>query len=108
MQALSTPNQDLLIDALARTSPGARTVTPEGSFLAWIDFTAWDLPGSASDFFMARAGAALNLGIYFGPELGRWTRLNFGCPPELLATALDQMASAIDKFRQERAGDHER
>lgn len=90
-----TANRDLLADLLARQLPEARCIPAEGSFLAWIDFTALYLPAPAAEFFLESGRVALSAGTDFGRGLEHWARLNFGCTPETLTLAVDRMAAAV-------------
>lgn len=88
-------NRDLLAQRLATLLPGARMIPAEGSFLAWIDFRALELPCPAAEFFLENARVALSGGAEFGAGLEGWARLNYGCTPELLDQALHRMAQAV-------------
>ncbi|WP_370553448.1 MalY/PatB family protein [Edwardsiella tarda] len=83
-------NRDHL-SARINAMPGLRTVSVEGSYLAWIDASA--LPVEQPQAFFERAGVGLSDGADFGAP--RFVRLNFGCRRALLDQALDRMAQAI-------------
>ncbi|MDG2404813.1 MAG: PatB family C-S lyase [Paracoccaceae bacterium] len=92
--------RDMLTDELARKIPRARMIPPEGSFLAWIDFTGCDLPSHAATFFLQHARVALSCGTEFDEDLGHHARLNYGCTTQVLAEALDRMAIAVAQNSQ--------
>jgi len=70
---------------------------PEGTFLLWLDFRALGLtPDDLTRFLRHEAGWALTRGIAFGPEGAGFGRLNIACPRARLATALDQLARALN------------
>jgi cystathionine beta-lyase len=89
-------------DFLAERLPGARYRIPEGTYLAWIDLSAYcgRKPG-ASDALVRRlsreAGVMLEAGSLFGPEGEGYVRLNFACPRSILAEGLERVAAAIEK-----------
>jgi len=95
VQAQLGANRDDLGAFLAARMPKARMLAPEAGFLAWIDFTALNLPGPAAEFFLRNARVALSSGLDFGAGLDGWARLNYGCAPALLAAALNRMAAAL-------------
>jgi cystathionine beta-lyase len=87
-------NRRLLADLLRERLPQVRYTPPEGTYLAWLDCRALDLPVSAGAFFLERAGVAL----IDGPECGSpgegHVRLNFATPRPVLTTVVDRMAAA--------------
>jgi cystathionine beta-lyase len=88
-------NRRLLADLLADRLPGVRYTPPEGTYLAWLDCRELDLPASAGDFFLERAGVALVDGPECGaPGVGH-VRLNFATPRPLLTAIVDRMAAAV-------------
>jgi cystathionine beta-lyase len=88
-------NRRLLAELLADRLPGIGYTPPEGTYLAWLDCRGLDLPGSAGDFFLQRAGVAL----VDGPECGSpgqgHVRLNFATPRAVVTTIVDRMAAAV-------------
>ena len=74
---------------------GIRCVTPEASYLMWMD-CAEVLPagGNAEEFFL-EAGVALTGGVAFGGDAAT-ARLNFGCRRETLDEGLARMEAAIN------------
>lgn len=88
-------NRDYLMQFAAERLPGVRMVLPEATYLAWLDFRAADLGEDPHQFFLKRAGVALNESAAFGPGSQGFARLNFGCPRSTLAEALERMARAL-------------
>jgi cystathionine beta-lyase len=62
----------------------------EATYLAWIDARGLGVPDPQA--FFEAAGVGLSDGREFG--LPGWLRLNFGCPPALLESALERMRRA--------------
>lgn len=75
--------------------PGLHTTPVEATYLAWIDCTGLMAARGISDpvRFFEEAGVGLSDGRDFG--LPGFVRLNFGCPPERLAQALERMRRAV-------------
>jgi cysteine-S-conjugate beta-lyase len=87
-------NRRLLADLLTERLPQVRYTVPEGTFLAWLDCRALELPVSAGAFFLERAGVALIDGPECGSPGAGHVRLNFATPRPVLATMVDRMAAA--------------
>jgi cystathionine beta-lyase len=68
---------------------------PEGTYLAWLDCSALDLPGGPQAFFLERARVALNDGADFGPPGRGHVRLNFATTAPILEEILARMAGAV-------------
>jgi cystathionine beta-lyase len=89
-------NRDHVARFVAEQMPGVSMVAPEGTYLAWLDCRAADLPGSDPfAFFLERARVALNDGALFGRNGQGFARLNFGCPRTQLDQGLARMRAAL-------------
>ncbi|WP_213990961.1 PatB family C-S lyase [Sodalis sp. dw_96] len=84
-------NRDWLT-ARINTLPGLHMVSPEGTYLAWIDATG--LAVENPQRFFEQAGVGLSSGADFGDP--RFIRLNFGCPRALLEEGVKRMTKAIN------------
>jgi cysteine-S-conjugate beta-lyase len=91
-------NRRHLAGLLAERLPAVRWTPPEGTYLAWLDCRALDLPASPGAFFLERAGVAL----VDGPECGApgtgHVRLNFATPRPVLTTIVDRLADAVRRL----------
>ena len=85
-----------LAELLAARIPAIRYRPPEASYLAWLDCTALGLGDDPSAVFLARGRVALSSGPSFGRQGVGHARLNMGTSRQILAEAVDRMASAID------------
>jgi cysteine-S-conjugate beta-lyase len=88
-------NRDLLVRRANQELPGLKVVPPEGTYLAWIDCRALDLPHGPFQFFLKQARVALGDGAGFGPGGEGFVRLNYGCCRSMLEDALDRMRAAL-------------
>lgn len=88
-------NRHRLDDLVSEFLPGVRLRSPEGTYLAWLDCTEADVPGSPADFFRDRAGVTLTDGALCGTGSERFARLVFAMPRHLLEQAVRQMGSAL-------------
>ncbi len=103
-------NRALLETLLGRHLPAVRYHRPEGTYLAWLDCAALDVPterpdtgpGVASDLagparmFLDRARVALSSGHVFGTGGSGFVRLNFATSPEILTDAVTRMGRAVE------------
>ena len=91
-------NLDLLRQRLTEI-PGVTLIEPEGTFLAWLDFTELDLDEQAlTDLLRNKAHWAVTRGPAFGDEGQGFARLNIACTRAKLDAALAQLKAAIDRL----------
>ncbi|MFK3985093.1 MalY/PatB family protein [Micromonospora sp. NPDC050397] len=88
-------NRRLLGELLARRLPQVRYRSPEGTYLAWLDCRALDLPGDPAEAFLERGRVALVPGPDFGTGGAGHVRLNLATSPELITEAVRRMAEAV-------------
>jgi len=85
----------LLADLVAEHLPGVRYTAPDGTYLAWLECTALDLPTAPAAFFAERAGIATTDGGLCG-DVGRTAlRYNFATPRPIMRDALAAMGAAL-------------
>jgi cystathionine beta-lyase len=93
LRQLDTNRQ--MVDAFVHERmPGVRHRTPEGTFLAWLDFADLHLGQKASEFLLEHARVGLNDGDMFGGG-DSCARLNFATTPAILGEILERMAAAL-------------
>lgn len=90
-------NRRLLTDLLTRHLPQARYYEPEGTYLAWIDLRAYDLPTPLFDFFLHEAGVAITDGRATGREGAGFIRVNFATPTPILRQIVAQLGDAVSR-----------
>jgi cystathionine beta-lyase len=88
-------SRHLLDDLVTRHLPGVRYQPPEGTYLAWLDCTALDLPGSPGALVTERAQVTVVDGPAFGDAGAGSFRLNFATPRPLLTEMIERIAAAI-------------
>lgn len=91
-------NRALVGQALRERMPGIGWVSPEGTYLAWLDCRALGL-GEAPAARFRRAGVALVDGSECGAAGTGFVRMNFAMPRPILAQALERMATVTDGDR---------
>ena len=82
---------------LKEKMPKVRSVLPEASYLAWLDFSDYGLTHEqVKDKLLNKAKVALNDGITFGGDAYRCCfRLNLGCPKPMLLDVLERIKKAL-------------
>ena len=88
-------NRVLLAELVAEHLPEVRHRTPEGTFLAWLDFRAYELGDDPAAVLRERAGVALHPGPGFGTGGRGHARLNFGTSPDILHEAVTRIGAAV-------------
>lgn len=88
-------NRRLLADLLTEHLPEVGYQVPEGTFLAWLDFSALGLGEDPSVVLRERARVALHPGPGFGHGGRGHARLNFGTSPEIIREAVTRIAAAV-------------
>ena len=72
-----------------------RYVEPQGTYIAWLDFSPLGI-GDPANYFFKKANVALTDGRECG-EVGRGcVRMNFAMPYPLLEECFDRMAAALE------------
>jgi cystathionine beta-lyase len=92
-------NRDRLIELVASELPGARLHTPEGTYVAWIDFTDVELPAPPAEFFKEHAGILLTEGTMCGQVGAGFVRLIFATPRPILEQIIRAMGKAVRSVR---------
>ena len=89
-------NLDYLRDFLQKNLPKVRLIEPEGTYLVWLDFSAYDITVEELEQKMHfDAKVWTDEGTMFGKEGSMFERVNIACPRETLKKALEQMAAAF-------------
>ena len=94
--AYLTINRDTLVQYIETRLPQIKVTVPEGTYLAWLDCRALNLPESPYNFFLEKAKVAFSAGEIFGQGGDGFVRLNYGCTRQTLVEALDRMAEALN------------
>lgn len=90
-----TARRDQLATRLAVESPDVDMVTPEATYLAWLDLRAFDLGPDPSRTLLERAAVALNPGTDFGGNGEGFVRLNFATSAPILDEIIDRLVGAL-------------
>lgn len=81
---------------LEENLPKVKLVEPEGTYLVWLDFTAYDMtPEELEHRMLHEAKIWLDDGIMFGEEGAMFERVNIACPRSILVKAMNQLKDAF-------------
>ncbi|WP_320053501.1 MalY/PatB family protein [uncultured Acetobacteroides sp.] len=89
-------NADLLEELLKAMLPKVTLYKPEGTYLAWMDFSAYGLDDDALDRkLIHEAQVGLNSGSTFGTNGRGFRRINLACPRAYVKEAVERMARVL-------------
>jgi cystathionine beta-lyase len=84
-----------LADLISRHLPQVRYRPPDGTYLAWLDCTALDLPDSPGALVSEQAHITVVDGPAFGNGGAGAFRFNFATPQPILTTMVERMATVL-------------
>jgi cysteine-S-conjugate beta-lyase len=87
----------LLAGLIRQELPGVRYRPPDGTYLAWLDCTALDLPQSPGELITDRARITVVDGPAFGTGGAGAFRFNFATPQPILAEMVEQIAAVLTR-----------
>jgi cystathionine beta-lyase len=97
-------NRDLFHARIEAAAPGARSMRLDGTYMAWVDFSATGLaPEDVAARVAKRARIYASPGEQFGPGGTTWLRFNFATPRPILEDALDRLDEAFADLRTGKA-----
>ncbi|MGN0156560.1 MAG: aminotransferase class I/II-fold pyridoxal phosphate-dependent enzyme, partial [Lachnospiraceae bacterium] len=89
-------NVDYVRNFLKENLPKVKLIEPEGTYLVWLDFTAYGLTAKELDHKMFNeAKLWLDAGNIFGKEGAGYERVNIACPRSVLEEAMERMRKAF-------------
>ena len=84
-------NAEYVTDFVAANLPKIKTYVPEGTYLMWLDCTAYGLSQEELMKKAVEAGIAPNDGSHYGKEGEGFLRINIGTQRAMLETAMKQL-----------------
>ncbi len=88
-------SRHLLAGLIRRHLPHVRYRPPDGTYLAWLDCAAMDLPGSPGALVTDRARITVVDGPAFGAGGAGSFRFNFATPHPILTEMVERIAAAL-------------
>ena len=86
----------LVRDFLKDNMPEVKLIEPEGTYLLWIDFRAWDMDQDKLIQLFKDHGVALNSGTNYGQCGKGFIRMNIATQTAVLEEALKRMKAAAE------------
>jgi cystathionine beta-lyase len=91
----------LLGDLVGRHLPQVRYRPPDGTYLAWLDCSALDLPDSPGALVTERAHVTVVDGPEFGTGVAGAFRFNFATPRPVLTEMVERIAAVLTPASQD-------
>lgn len=88
-------NRDQVMAWFGEHLPQVRIFPPQGTYLMWLDFSAYGEHGDILHRLLA-ANVVLTDGLIYGEEGRGWLRLNIGCPRSTLDEGLKRIGTALE------------
>lgn len=89
-------NYEFTKDFLSRHMPEIKLIEPQGTYLLWLDFSAYNLSQKELDeLIVNKAKLWLSSGVIFGKEGEGFQRINIACPQATLGKALLQLEKTV-------------
>lgn len=98
LKAVLEENIDFVVDYFAKEAPRLRVMKPQGTYLVWLDFSAYGLTDDQL-FHLLReeAKVVLNRGSDFGQEGKGHARLNTAAPKNMIKEICRRIAAVLPK-----------
>lgn len=93
--ALLDRNRRTLFDRIRAELPEVTMFLPESTFVAWLDFSAYDTGDHPARWLRHMTGVAGGNGPNFGPGGEKHVRLTFGTSAELLDEMVDRIITGL-------------
>lgn len=90
-------NRRMLAQLVEEKLPGVRMTTPEGSYIALLDFRETGLTGDLGEWFRDNAGVAMTDGAACGEAAIGYTRFVFALPRPVMVEAVERIAAALEE-----------
>jgi cysteine-S-conjugate beta-lyase len=102
LMAYLAETRDFIREYLAEHLPKIRLISPEGTYLVWLDCRPLSLSDAMlAQFFVSQAGIGLSPGILFGKEGSGFMRMNIGTPRHRVRHALEKIRQAVERKDQQ-------
>lgn len=90
-------NVKYLEEFVSQHLPQVKVIHPEGTYMAWMDFSGLKLSDpELKKFMIEKAKLGFNHGPTFGPGGEGFQRINLGCSREIVKEAMERLREAID------------
>ena len=106
LNALNAYLDMLVVDTvqyIAQKLPKAKAYVPEGTYILWVDFSGYKLPGKTLQYLVNhKANVAVQGGLSHDPQCGEtYLRLCLTSPRSVIFEAIDRIAAAFEAYEKE-------
>jgi cystathionine beta-lyase len=92
-------NLEYFIDAINTRIPRIKVITPEGTYLTWVDMRGLGMTGlELQQFIRIKARLALDDGFAFGAAGEGFQRVNLACPRSIVVEAVARLEKAVNEL----------
>ncbi len=93
-------NVDYVVNYCEKMIPEIIPVTPEATYMIWLDCRKFGLQGKElQNFFVKNAGIGMNEGSTFGPGGEGFMRMNLATTHRTIEKAMEQIEKAVSAIR---------
>ncbi|MBX3640302.1 MAG: pyridoxal phosphate-dependent aminotransferase [Nitrosomonas sp.] len=97
--------RDAVAVFLTEHLPQIRLISPEGTYLLWLDCNALNMSDAGlRHFFIHEAAVGMSPGTLFGMAGNGFMRLNIGAPREIIMQVLSNIREALSRIDQKHPG----
>ena len=94
-------NIDFLTEYLNNYIPEINVISPEATYLVWLDCRKLGLnKDELRTFFIEKAQLGLSEGAIFGTNGDGFQRINIACPRSIVEQSLQKLNKAVEKLRE--------
>ena len=90
-------NAKYVVRFIEENLPKVKTYVPDGTYLMWLDFSAYGLPQEELMKKVVDAGVAPNDGTHYGPEGEGFLRINIGTQRSRLEEGMKRLKAAFEQ-----------
>lgn len=91
-------NYELFKNKLLEAAPKLVISPLEGTYLSWVDFSAYIGNQDSTDFLLHTCKLGLNYGALFGSQCKSFARFNLGTTPEVVEEAANRIIKGIQSL----------
>lgn len=91
-------NFNYVSSQLKEHAPKAVVTELEGTYLSWIDLTAYVAPEDTKEFIQDKCRLAIDFGEWFSDKCQGFVRLNMATDPKFVKAGIDNIISELNKL----------
>ncbi|MBO6053904.1 MAG: pyridoxal phosphate-dependent aminotransferase [Oscillospiraceae bacterium] len=97
-KAYLTENAQMVVDFMKEYLPKVKVAEPQGTYLLWLDMTAYGRSDEELVQRIREKGAVLNGGKVYGEGYDGFLRMNVACPKSQLIAGLERIRAALTEL----------